>query len=261
MIHSQHLVSASPSVQISAEGPIVDINWPYLMKTRAEVIQANDSMPAYLLMPEVTRLIDSELNANRRMAFEIMWMLGCRVSELLLLTPRHFVFNGESSYVNMPTLKRRAADNKRRRKRLNDSDSLGNLPLRQIPITDVQFIARLQSYIATERLPDNRRFFAITRRTVNRWLDESVAQYEAHYGPLQVHVSPHTFRHSFGVNAVLHFTPLKILQGWLGHTSQANTEIYTKVLFSDSFEFAKRIAWRPVINTQNTAQLSTSENR
>jgi hypothetical protein len=67
-------------MQISAEGPIVDINWPYLMKTRAEVIQANDSMPAYLLMPEVTRLIDSELNANRRMAFEIMWMLGCRVS-------------------------------------------------------------------------------------------------------------------------------------------------------------------------------------
>ena len=59
-MHSKHLVSASPSLQIAADGPIVDINWHYLMKTRAEVIQANDSMPAYLLMPEITGLIDSE---------------------------------------------------------------------------------------------------------------------------------------------------------------------------------------------------------
>ncbi len=245
---SKHLVSASPSLQIATDGPIVDINWHYLMKTRAEVIQANDAMPAYLLMPEITSLIDNELNANRRMAFEMMWMLGCRVSELLLLTPRHFVFNGQSSYVNMPTLKRRTPDQtKRRRKRLNDSDSLGNLPLRQIPITDVQFVARLQSYMVTERLPENRRFFGITRRTINRWVDEAVAKHEAQHGPFQVHISPHLFRHSYAVNAVLHFTPLKVLQGWLGHASQANTEIYTKVLFSDSFEFAKRIAWRPVI--------------
>lgn len=258
-MQSKHLVSASPSLKIASEGPILDINWHYLMKTRAEVIQANESMPAYLLMPEITSLIDSELNANRRMAFEIMWMLGCRVSELLLLTPRHFVFNGESSYVNMPTLKRRPSETtKRRRKRLNDSDTLGNLPLRQIPITDAQFVERLKSYIVTERLPDNRRFFGVTRRTINRWVDEAVSNYEEQYGPFQVHLSPHVFRHSYAVNAVLHFTPLKILQGWLGHASQANTEIYTKVLFSDSFEFAKRIAWRPIItvnsNTNNHAE-------
>lgn len=250
----KHLVSASPSLQITADGPIVDINWHYLMKTRAEVIQANDSMPAYLLMPEVTSLIDGELNANRRMAFEIMWMLGCRVSELLLLTPRHFVFNGQSSYVNMPTLKRRPDEkSKRRRKRLNDADALGNLPLRQIPITDEQFVARLQSHIVTERLPDNRRFYSVSRRTINRWVEEAVIKHQERYGPFQVHVSPHVFRHSFGVNAVLHFTPLKILQSWLGHASQANTEIYTKVLFSDSFEFAKRIAWRPILPASHHA--------
>ena len=76
---SKHLVSASPSLQIATDGPIVDINWHYLMKTRAEVIQANDAMPAYLLMPEITSLIDNELNANRRMAFEMMWMLDIGV--------------------------------------------------------------------------------------------------------------------------------------------------------------------------------------
>lgn len=244
----RHLNSASPSVNLAPEGPIVDINWQYLLRTRAEVIQAHDDVPAYLLMPEVFSLIDSELNAHRRMAFEIMFITGCRVSELLLLTPRHLVINGQSSYVNMPTLKRRAQHQaKRRRKRLNDADSLGTLPLRQIPITDPQFIARLQSYIETERLTENRRFFGVSRRTVNRWVDEAVARHEQLHGPFQVHVTPHTFRHSFGVNAVLHFTPLKILQSWLGHSSLASTEVYAKVLFSDSFEFAKRIAWRPIL--------------
>lgn len=244
----RHLHSASPSITVAPDGPIVDINWQYLMRTRAEVIQANEDVPAYLLMPEIFSLIDSELNSHRRMAFEIMFVTGCRVSELLLLTPRHLVLNGQSNYVNMPTLKRRTEQpGKRRRKRLNEADELGKLPLRQIPITDAQFIARLQSYIATERLTDNRRFFGVSRRTVNRWVDEAVAKHEQSYGPLQVHVTPHTFRHSFGVNAVLHFTPLKILQSWMGHSSLASTEVYAKVLFSDSFEFAKRISWRPTV--------------
>lgn len=248
MTHNHLHISASPSLKISQFGPIVEINWTYLMQTRCEVIQSNDDVPAYLLMPEVIGLIDSELHNTKRLVIEMMFILGCRVSELLLLTPRHFVFDGQNSYVNMPTLKRRiAGTGKRKRKRLNEADELGKLPLRQVPITDQQFIARIQSYIVSERLSTSRRFFAVTRRTINRWIENTVETYESKYGPTQVNITPHTFRHSFAINAILHFTPLKILQNWLGHENQSSTEIYTKVLFSDSFEFAKRIAWRPTI--------------
>ncbi len=219
------------------------------MQTRAEVLQRHDEMPAYLLMPEAVLLIDSELNVKRRLAMEIMYMTGCRVSEMLLLTPRHFVFseNG-ANYVNIPTLKKRNDSKKitkKRRRKFSDTDLLGTLPLRQVPISDPLFIERVKSYIVTEQLSPSRRFFSCVRRTVNRWIEETVERYIDRNGPFQVHISPHTFRHSFAVNAVLHFTPARILQSWLGHSSISSTEVYMNVLFSDTFAFSERISWRP----------------
>ena len=245
---NQHLTAASPLIE---QKPIVDINWQYLLQTRAQVIQASEDLPAYLLMPEITALIESELDMTRQFAFEMMFITGCRVSELLLLTPNHFVLTEpEQGYVNMPTLKRRDNPKGRKRQRLNTKVSLGKLPLRQVPITDPLFIAKVQRYIKTNKLAKNKPFFNVTRRTIARWLKEAVDNYQASHAPFEVNISPHTFRHSYAVNAILHFVPVKILQSWLGHESQKSTEVYAKVLFSDSFEFAKRISWRPTLPYQ-----------
>ncbi|MFB2639884.1 tyrosine-type recombinase/integrase [Shewanella bicestrii] len=239
-----------PSYQplVEASKPVVSINWQFLMQTRVEVIQAHQDIPGYLLMPEAHALIESELNLTHKLAMEMLFILGARVSEMLLLTPQHFVFGQNVCYVNMPTLKKRSNGSRaRKRKRLNDAEPLGKLPLRHVPITDQKFIKRLQSHIVTNQIPPSRRFFSVTRRTINRWIEETVKNYEAINGPLPVNITPHTLRHSFGVNAILHLTPIKILQNWMGHSNQTNTEIYTRVLFSDSFEFSNRIVWRPSV--------------
>jgi len=49
-------------------------------------------------------------------------------------------------------------------------------------------------------------------------------------GALPTNVTPHTFRHSFAVNAVLHGVPLPVIKQWLGHRNIQSTEIYTQVL-------------------------------
>jgi site-specific recombinase XerD len=80
------------------------------------------------------------------------------------------------------------------------------------------------------------RFFPVTRSAINKRLERLTAPLN-----LTVPVSPHTFRHSFAVNAVLHGTPLPVLQGWLGHADIASTLIYTRVLTLETHHLMRRI--------------------
>ena len=80
------------------------------------------------------------------------------------------------------------------------------------------------------------RFFPVTRSAINKRLERLTTPLA-----LTVPVSPHTFRHSFAINAVLHGTPLPVLQGWLGHADIASTLIYTRVLTLETHHLMRRI--------------------
>jgi len=54
---------------------------------------------------------------------------------------------------------------------------------------------------------------------------------------------PHTFRHSFAVNCILHGVPITVLRDWLGHRDITKTLIYTQILAHDSRVFMDQVAF------------------
>ena len=79
--------------------------------------------------------------------------------------------------------------------------------------------------------------WTITRATLNIYLANLAKELELN----KIH--PHMFRHSFAINAMLCFTPLPVLQGWMGHSSITATAIYTEIYDPDTMSFMTRIGF------------------
>ena len=204
-----------------------DIDWPAVIARRRLVLD-HEAVPPYLVLPEVERLLTAARHDVDRLLIDTLWHTGARVSELLALTPRHFItppgVSGEA-LVSLATLKRRGRPRKTAR-----------APRRLVPIADAAYLDRLARYCATHR---PQRLFAVTRHTVRNRIQRLAAGLELSFRP-----TPHTFRHAFAVNCVLHGVPLRILQGWLGHADLASTEIYTRVLATETVHFMRRVAFQ-----------------
>ena len=54
-------------------------------------------------------------------------------------------------------------------------------------------------------------------------------------------ITSYMMRHSFAINAMLHLTPLSVLQSWLGHSTLSSTSIYTEIFEPDTLTFIVRI--------------------
>lgn len=206
--------------------PRIEINWPVLLEQRAAVLQHSD-LPAYLLLPEIHQLINSARHENLVLMLDTLWHTGARISECLALTPASFATEVSQPYVSIATLKKRGRPSLKQR----------SLP-RLVPLTDRDYLRRVERYIHTQQLGRQQRLFPITRSAANKRLERLVERLPA---PLSIPISPHTMRHSFAINAVLHGTPLPVLQSWLGHSSIDSTLVYTQVLTLETFHLMQRI--------------------
>ncbi len=216
----------TPLVEVQTALPRIEIDWPLLMEQRAAVLQHSD-LPAYLLLPEIHRLINSARHDNLVLMLDTLWHTGARISECLALTPASFVTEISQPYVSIATLKKRGRPSLRQRTQP-----------RLVPLTDRDYLTRVQRYIHTQQLGRNQRIFNITRSAANKRIERLVERLPKR---LSIPISPHTFRHSFAINAVLHGTPLPVLQSWLGHSSIDSTLVYTQVLTLETFHLMQRI--------------------
>lgn len=208
----------------------IEINWGYLIERRPITLQVAPELPPYLLLPEVHHLLNAATHARDHLLASLLWHTGARVSEALALTPEHLVIQDEwSSGILLDQLKKRGRPRK---------------PLRQLvrkrwlPITDMGFARELQRYIASQGIKAGERIFPFTRQ----WAYKRVTALAAR-AALPIDVHPHTLRHSFACNAVLHGQPLTVVRDWLGHASTEQTEIYTRVLSTETNHLMRYMAF------------------
>lgn len=72
--------------------PIQD--WKRLIGKREIILDTVDTMPAYLVKPEILGLLDAEKHPTYCLILDLMWTTGARISEVLALTPSDFIDDG-----------------------------------------------------------------------------------------------------------------------------------------------------------------------
>lgn len=203
----------------------VQIDWKRLIAKRDMVLDTVDTMPAYLLKPEILGLLDAEKHPTYRLIDDLMWTTDARVSEVLALTPSHFFDDGYDFGVILQTLKQRPGRPTKRQ--------LVRSPKRFVPIVDPLLQDRIQSYLYAGHFRQEERIFTMARQTVNRHIHAVVER----VGGAPIPISSHTFRHSFAIHLLLHGRPLKIVSQFMGDKSIESTEIYTNVRTVDGGHF------------------------
>jgi integrase len=194
----------------------VTIDWDRLIAKRPMLLATLDTMPKYLLKPEILDLLDSESHPMHRLILDLMWA--------------SFSDDGYDFGVVLKTLKQGAGRPSKR--------SLQRSPKRFIPILDRDFQARIQSYLWMGKFRKDERIFPITRQAVSANIDRLIKQVG---GEPPFKIGCHTFRHSFAVHLLLHGRPLKFVSQLLGHRSVESTEVYTNVLTFDGAHFLEGV--------------------
>ena len=206
-----------------------DIDWDRLIAKRPQVLDQVNEMPAYLLRPEIAKLLSNAHNPQQRLILDLMWTAGGRVSEILALTPASFSNDGYEVSVRLKTLKQGAGRPSKR--------AQARSKIRYVPIKDPIILDRIQTHLTAGHFRSTERIFPITRQTVNNRINTLVKSVGG--SPFRIH--SHTFRHSFAIHLLLHGRPLKYISQLLGHSSIQCTEIYTNVLISDASHFLEGV--------------------
>ena len=224
---------------ISAASLPVAIDYPAALALR-QMALVQDTLPKYLLAPEVSALLHYVPDLHRKMLLATLWNTGARINEALALTRGDFSLAPPYPFVQLATSKQRAE----KAARTAGRTPAGNQPHRLMPLSDSQYVSQLEMMVATLKIPFERRnkrtgrtekarIWEITDRTVRTWINEAVAAAAADGVTFSVQVTPHTFRHSYAMHMLYAGIPIKVLQAMLGHKSISSTEVYTKVFALD----------------------------
>ncbi|WP_226668973.1 tyrosine-type recombinase/integrase [Microbulbifer aggregans] len=196
----------------------IEVNWNHLVKRREFVLrEMEDKDFNYLVLPEVERLLSVIDDGTTHLAAYTLWVTGARVSELLTLRPMDFSLEQGDSFVSMPTLKNRTP--KRARP-----------PRRILTLADPAYLETLRRYIKTQRIQKKDPIFDLSRSAVRHRLNAAGKRVAP---PLPLVINPHTLRHSFAINHLIHGKNLEQVQRLLGHSDKRSTEIYLRVLDAD----------------------------
>jgi integrase/recombinase XerD len=182
-------------------------------------------LPEVLSVEEVDQLINAVAGEDPaalrdRAMLEVIYSCGLRVSELVGLVRRDVQFENEQIRI------------------IGKGDKERIVPLGQ------RAISALQAYLFHGRdairgrdkegkpkpLPKEAKdklFLNQHGKPITRFGFWSILQRYVARAGIQVHVKPHTFRHSFATHLIEGGADLRVVQELLGHSSISTTEIYT----------------------------------
>ncbi|MEW5250891.1 tyrosine-type recombinase/integrase [Microbulbifer sp. 2201CG32-9] len=212
---NQDVLVQSPMLGVAQR---IIVNWDQLIRRREFILRDMEAQEFnYLVLPEVERLLSAIEDGITYMAAYTVWVTGARVSELLMLRPCDFDLEADAPFVSLPTLKNRTPRKKRPSRRI-------------LSLHDPAYVEQLRRYIKTHRIGKQQPLIALSRSAVRHRLNAAGDRVEP---ALPVAVNPHTLRHSFAINHLIHGCNVDQIQHLLGHSDKRSTEIYLRVLGSD----------------------------
>jgi integrase len=201
---------------VFAPAPIRRIGNPFVSKSLALVF--NSPLPKYFNAEEIRQILSEDLKENHYNQYFLclfLWNTGVRVSEALSIRRDDIDLRGK--VLRVQTLKR-------------------SNHIRVVPLQD-QFIGEIGIWISERGMKREDRFFPFERKTAYNHVREACRL----AGIDDERCHPHTFRHSFAVNCILHGVPVTVLREWLGHRDITKTLIYTQILAHDSRVFMEQV--------------------
>lgn len=196
----------------------IQVDWSQLIRRREFLLRdMEDKDFNYLVLPEVESLLSVIDDGITHLAAYTLWVTGARVSEMLTLRPMDFSLKLGDSFVSLPTLKNRTP--KRARP-----------PRRLLTLADPIYLETLRRYIKTHRIQKRDPIFPLSRSAVRHRLNTAGNRLSP---SLPLVINPHTLRHSFAINHLIHGKNLEQVQQLLGHSDKRSTEIYLRVLSAD----------------------------
>jgi integrase len=200
---------------------LVDMSWRRLRQSGG---LAGKHGRKYLNAAERKRFLAAAANAVpmvRLFCSTLMWS-GCRISELLALTPA--AIDLDEGVATIQTLKRRVPG-----------------VFRQVPLPSALVLALEESFdlraAQHDPLRSQRPLWTWSRSTAWRHV-KTVMKMADIVGAAAM---PKGLRHTFGVAAFQSSVPPHIVQRWLGHASLETTAIYGDVAGKEERDFASRI--------------------
>jgi site-specific recombinase XerD len=210
------------------------VQWPVAIARRPRLLEIAPELPAYLLLPEVQAILTHAKDGHLRFFLDTLWHTGARISEVLALTAASFNLAGpDNADVILTTLKQRGRGRPRK--------GVQAPTKRLVPLADPLYLDTVERYLATHKPKPGERIFPFTDRYYRKLLSQVIDTLPE---PLPIPVSPHTFRHSFAVNLILHGRDIRLVQKLLGHRDITNTAIYTNVLAGDLHHLMRDIQFQ-----------------
>ena len=167
-------------------------------------------LPTFLSYEDIRKVIDSieetdTLSIRNKMIIELLYATGIRVSELKNIKIKDINFSEKSIKV------------------------MGKGSKERIVFFNNHSLIAINKYLENrgfnnDYLVLNNKGKEITVRGIELIIKNVIDK-----ACLKVHVSPHTFRHTFATHMLSNGCPLKSVQELLGHASLSSTEIYTHI--------------------------------
>lgn len=189
---------------------------------KIELPRVHRKQVTFLYSEEVQRMLEAVPNDDQpaslrdRAIMELLFSSGLRVSELANLDRDHvntqrreFMVRGKGQKDRPVFISPKAASC------IDDYLSARTDSLKPL------FLSYSRNKNALDNSGDYRR---LTTRSIQR-----IVQKYAKLAGITKHVSPHTMRHSFATDLLMNGADIRSVQGMLGHSSIATTQIYTHV--------------------------------
>lgn len=249
--------SLTPLTAYESSPPLVAPNFTALMQVRVELLSNCDSLPDYLLLPEIERVLLAAPNQHAAVMFNLLWQTGARINELLALKSSDIQWlQGHVMSITLRTLKQRTG-NGNRPKRGRPAEGAKRAVTVACPILHRELIQYQRTFKRSKDKPlfvnpqTNKPWSA---QMVRNWCKQASDTLASQGQPLPIVLSPHVFRHSHAINLVLHHVDINTIKHSLGHRSLRSTEIYLNIWQSEQYYKKRHVPFRMPIEAQSAGE-------